>query len=312
MIEVALMIEGQNGLTWERWQRIARIADEMGFAGLYRSDHYTNANPPDKESLEAWVSLAWLASHTENIEFGPLVSPLSFREPTLLARMAASVDDLSGGRLILGVGAGWQAREHNNYGWDLLEIPERFDRFEDGLEIITRMLRSDEPSTYQGEYYQIEDAILLPRPQRPGGPPLLIGGNGEKRTLPLVARFADEWNGVYSPLEDFARRNTLLDELAEEQGRDPKSIKRSMMIGCEFGRDEDEVEALVEARTSGNRTADELRETYGMAVGTADQIVEYLGKLAEAGCQRVMLQWLKLDDTDRLEALGHSVLPQLK
>ena len=222
MIEVALMIEGQNGLTWERWQRIAKLTDEMGFAGLYRSDHYTNASPPDKESLEAWVSLTWLAGHTKHIEFGTLVSPLSFRDPTMLARMAASVDDLSGGRLTFGVGAGWQEREHQKFGWDLLEIPERFRRFEEGLEVITRLLESDEPSSYAGDYYQIHDAVLLPRPKRPGGPPILIGGNGRNRTLPLAARFADEWNGLYTSFEDYAGLNSRLDELAEENGRDPK------------------------------------------------------------------------------------------
>lgn len=312
MIEVALMIEGQNGLTWERWQRIAKLADEMGFAGLYRSDHYTNASPPDKESLEAWVSLTWLAGHTKHIEFGTLVSPLSFRDPTMLARMAASVDDLSGGRLTFGVGAGWQEREHQKFGWDLLEIPERFRRFEEGLEVITRLLESDEPSSYAGDYYQIHDAVLLPRPKRPGGPPILIGGNGRNRTLPLAARFADEWNGLYTSFEDYAGLNSRLDELAEENGRDPKSIKRSMMIGCEFGRSDTEVNELVKARTGGKRTAQELRESMGMAVGTANKIVDHLGKLEEAGGQRVMLQWLALDDTDRLEAMASQVLPQVK
>ena len=312
MIEVALMIEGQDGLTWERWQRIATLADEMGFAGLYRSDHYTNARPPDKESLEAWVSLTWLAGHTERIEFGPLVSPLSFRDPTMLARMAASVDDLSGGRLTLGVGAGWQEREHEKFGWDLLEIPERFQRFEDGLEIISRLLESDEPSSYTGDYYEIHDAVLLPRPKRPGGPPILIGGNGRNRTLPLAARFADEWNGLYTSFEDYADLNSRLDELAKEQGRDPKSIKRSMMIGCEFGRSDEEVKELVEARTGGKRTAQELRESMGMAVGTANEIVDHLGKLEDAGGQRVMLQWLALDDTERLESMAVQVLPQVK
>ncbi|NIW49890.1 MAG: TIGR03560 family F420-dependent LLM class oxidoreductase [candidate division Zixibacteria bacterium] len=312
MIEAALMIEGQNGLTWERWMRIAKIADQMGFAGLYRSDHYTNANPPDKESLEVWVSLTWLASHTNNIEFGPLVSPLSFREPTLLARTAASVDDLSGGRLTLGLGAGWQEREHHNYGWELLEIPQRFQRFEEGLEIITRLLNNDEPSTFKGDFYRIEDAILLPRPERKGGPPILIGGNGPKRTLPLAAKYADEWNGLYQSVQEIANRNALLDELAEKEGRDPASIRRSMMIGCEFGRDDAEVKALVEKRTGGKRTPEELWETFGMAVGTANQVVDQLKSLEEAGVQRVMLQWLALDDTDRLEAMAKSVLPQLK
>ena len=311
MIEVAIMIEGQNGLTWDRWKRIAILADQMGFAGLYRSDHYTNANPPDKESLEAWVSLTWLASHTQNIEFGPLVSPLSFRDPTMLARMAAGVDDLSGGRLTLGLGAGWQEREHRNFGWDLLEISQRFQRFEEGLEIITRLLKNDEPSSYKGDYYRIEDGILLPRPQRKGGPSLLIGGNGPKRTLPLTARFADEWNGLYTSVHEIAERNALLNELAEKEGRDPKSIRRSMMIGCEFGRNEEEVKALVEKRTGGKRSAEELWEQFGMAVGTANQVVDQLGHLADAGVQRVMLQWLSLDDIDRLEALATMVLPQL-
>jgi F420-dependent oxidoreductase-like protein len=312
MIEVALMIEGQNGLTWERWQRIARLAEDLGFAGIYRSDHYTNASPPDKESLELWVSLAWLASHTQRIEFGPLVSPLSFREPTMLARMATSVDDLSGGRLTLGLGAGWQEREHQNFGFDLLDINGRFQRFEEGLEIITRLLQIDEPSSYEGEYYSIHEAVLLPRPVRQGGPKILIGGNGFHRTLPLVIRFADEWNGLYTSMDEYARRNKRLDELAEANGRDPSSIKRSMMIGCEFGRDDAEVRSLVKKRTGGNRTADELRESFGLAVGTASQVVDHLGKLAEAGGERVMLQWLALDDIDRLEAMADQVLPQLR
>jgi alkanesulfonate monooxygenase SsuD/methylene tetrahydromethanopterin reductase-like flavin-dependent oxidoreductase (luciferase family) len=121
----------------------------LGFTGLYRSDHYTNANPPDKESLELWVSLTWLASHTSRIEFGPLVSPVSFRQPTMTARMAAAVDDLSGGRLTLGLGAGWQEREHHNYSWDLLDVPARFQRFAEGLEIITHLLQKEEPLEFQ-------------------------------------------------------------------------------------------------------------------------------------------------------------------
>jgi F420-dependent oxidoreductase-like protein len=197
MLEIAIMIEGQNGLNWPRWQKMVRAVEGIGLCGLYRSDHYTNANPPDKDSLELWVSLTWLAANTERIEFGPLVSPVSFRDPTMTARMASAVDDLSNGRLTLGVGAGWQEREHTNFGWQLLEIPERFDRFEEGLEVISQLLQSDEPVDFEGDYYELNEAILLPRPQRPGGPPLLIGGNGMKRTLPLAARYAQEWNGIF-------------------------------------------------------------------------------------------------------------------
>lgn len=307
MIEVAIMLEGQNGLNWERWQRIARAVEELGFVGLYRSDHYTNANPPDLDSLELWVSLTWLASHTERIEFGPLVTPVSFRQPTMTARMACAVDDLSGGRLTLGMGAGWQEREHHNYSWDLLDVPERFARFEEGLEIVTQLLNSDEPLNFQGEYYQLHDAVLLPRPQRPGGPPILIGGNGMQRTLPLAVRYAKEWNGVYLNPARLAERNQRLDELLAAEGRPLTDIRRSMMTGCQFGRDTAEVERKI---SRFNDTVEGVHNR-GIAVGTGDQIVEQLGNWAEAGLQRIMLQWLDLDDLDGLEAMAKAVLPQL-
>jgi len=305
MIEVAIMLEGQNGLNWPRWQRIAAAVEDLGFAGLYRSDHYTNANPPDLDSLELWVSLTWLASHTQRIEFGPLVSPVSFRHPTLTARMASAVDDLSGGRLTLGMGAGWQEREHSNYGWDLLDVPRRFARLEEGLEVVTRLLKHDEPVDFEGEFYRLKEAVLLPRPQRPGGPPLLIGGNGVKHTLPLVAKYAAEWNAVYLPSAQFALRNVRLNELLAAAGRPLASVRRSMMTGLVFGRDELEVQRKLKGRS-----ATDLHEQ-GVIVGLASEVVEQLGQLAQVGVQRVMLQWLELDDLDGLEALARDVLPRV-
>ncbi|KAA3662877.1 MAG: LLM class F420-dependent oxidoreductase [Chloroflexi bacterium] len=308
VIEVAIMIEGQNGLTWPRWQRIAEAVEDLGFVGLYRSDHYTNANPPDIESLELWVSLTWLASHTKRIEFGPMVSPVSFRQPTMTARMAAAVDDLSNGRLSLGLGAGWQEREHHNYSWDLLDVPARFARFEEGLEIISNMLQHDAPFDFDGTYYQIHEAVLLPRPQRAGGPPILIGGNGPKRTLPLVAKYATEWNAVYLPPETFAERNAALDRLLGGNGRSPTDVRRSMMTGLLFGKDD----ATVQTKLNDRDTTFDKVKARGVAVGTGDQIVEQLGKLNEVGVQRIMLQWIDLDDLNGLEAFAKSVLPQLK
>jgi F420-dependent oxidoreductase-like protein len=307
MIEVAIMIEGQNGLNWTRWQRLARLADELGFAGLYRSDHYTNANPPDQDSLELWVSLTWLASHTHNLQFGPLVTPVSFRHPTMTARMAAAVDDLSGGRLVLGLGAGWQEREHANYGWDLLDIDARFARFEEGLEVITRLLRSDTPVDYSGSYYSLKEGILLPRPARPGGPPILIGGNGARRTLPLAARYASEWNAVYLTPDEFRERSAKLDELLGLGGRDPAQVRRSMMAGCVFGSSKVEVKRKVAARTQGKRSAQDLRR-HGVVVGTPAEFREQLAALEQAGVQRVMLQWLDLDDLAGLEGLAKATL----
>lgn len=308
MLEIAIMVEGQNGLNWSRWQRIATAVEELGFVGLYRSDHYTNATAPDLDSLELWVSLTWLASHTKRIEFGPLVSPVSFRHPTMTARIASAVDDLSGGRLTLGLGAGWQEREHTNYGWQLLDLAPRFDRFEEGLEVITQLLRSEQPVNYQGKYYQLQEAILLPRPARPAGPPILIGGNGPKRTLPLVAKYASEWNAVFQPLSELIRLNAELDGLLEANGRQPQAVRRSMMTGLIYAQNEASLATQLAER---QRTAVELRER-GLVVGTANEVVEQLGALDQAGLQRIMLQWLDLDDLAGLEDFATKVLPQLK
>ncbi len=307
MIQIALMVEGQNGMNWPRWQRIVRAAEDFGFAGLYRSDHFTNANPPDIDSLELWVSLTWLACHTQRIEFGPLVTPVSFRHPTLTARMAAAVDDLSGGRLILGLGAGWQVREHHNYSHELLGLPERFERFEEGVEIISLLLYSDTPFDYDGSYYQLHEAILLPRPARRGGPPILIGGNGEKRTLPLAAQIADEWNAVYLPSAEFSRLNSLLDDLLHAESREPAEVRRSMMTGCVFGRDASDVAQKVSHRTQNKRDAKQLHQN-GVIVGTAAEIQDQLSELEDAGVERVMLQWLDLDDIDGLQSLAEKIL----
>ena len=306
-MEVAVMIEGQNGLTWPRWKAVAETVEEAGFAGLYRSDHYTNARPPDKASLELWTSLTWLADNTERIEFGPLVTPLSFRDPSMTARMAAAVDDLSGGRLILGLGAGWQEREHHLFGWDLLDIPARFDRFQEGLEIITRLLENEEPTTLEGEYYQLRGGVLLPRPARPGGPPLLVGGNGPRRTLPLAARYADEWNAVYIPLDGYRERSARLDELLRERGRAPEDVRRSLMTGCFFGRTPEEVEERIRKHGSGDKSPEEYRED-GLVVGTPEDVCRQLEEMEEAGLQRVMLQWLDLDDLNGLRALAEAVV----
>lgn len=306
MIELAIMVEGQNGLNWPRWQRLVTAVEDLGFAGLYRSDHYTNASPPDLDSLELWVSLTWLAANTQRIAFGPLVSPVSFRQPTMTARMATAVDDLSHGRLTLGLGAGWQEREHTHYGWDLLDVPGRFARFEEGLEIITRLLQSAEPVDFSGVYYQLQEAVLLPCPQRPGGPPILIGGNGPKRTLPLAAKYAQEWNAVYISAAEFAAKNRMLDELLAANGRIPSDVRRSLMTRVEMGD-----EAALAQKFAGSRlTMDELRAR-GLVLGTPEHIVAQLGQLAEAGVQRVMLQWLDLDDVDGLEVLARDVLGQL-
>jgi len=301
MIEVGLMIEGQDGLTWDSWQRIARIAEDGGFVGLFRSDHFTNPNLPEKSSLECWVSLAWLASATKRIEFGPLVSPISFRDPRMLARQAAAVDDLSNGRLNLGLGAGWQEREHTMFGYQLLERGPRFARYREGVEVVTRLLRSDEPVSFDGQYYQLHEAVLLPRPRRRGGPRIVIGGNGPQRTLGMAAQYADEWNCVYQTPLRFKELSARLDELLLARGRQPSDVRRTMMTGIFLARDNAELE-----RRLGGRTREGLRER-GAIVGSPAEIREQLAELESAGLQRVMLQWLAIDDFEGMEALGKAV-----
>src|SRR5437660_9642028 len=149
MVAVSLMLEGQYGMTWSRWKKLVAEVEDLGFAGMFRSDHFTNANPPDMDSLEMIVSLTYLADHTQRIHFGPLVAPFSFRNPMLLARQAATLDDLSGGRMYLGLGAGWQEREHTLFGLELGDIPTRMARLQEGLEGATRLLKSDDLVTFE-------------------------------------------------------------------------------------------------------------------------------------------------------------------
>ncbi|MBI2330751.1 MAG: LLM class F420-dependent oxidoreductase [Chloroflexi bacterium] len=303
MLEAAIMIEGQNGLNWSRWQKIVRLVEELGFVGLYRSDHFTNMNPPDKDSLELWVSLTWLASNTKRIEFGPLVTPVSFRHPALTARMASAVDDLSNGRLTLGLGAGWQEREHHVFAFNLLDKKPRFDRFEEGLQVITLLLNSETPVSFDGAYYQLREATLLPRPLRPGGPRILIGGNGPNRTPSLVARFSHEWNAMFLTVEQFKEANRRIDDALEKSNRDLKSVRRSMMTGCVFGHNDLSLKEKLEAR---GRSKEELHQR-GIIAGSTSEVKEQLQMLAEAGLQRIMLQWLDLDDLSGLEALAKAV-----
>lgn len=320
MVALSLMIEGQNGLTWPLWKRIVADAEALGFAGLFRSDHYTNAVPPDKASLEMVGSLTYAADHSARLHFGPLVAPLSMREPTMLARQAAALDDLSGGRMILGLGAGWQEREHTLFGFELGDIPTRMARFEEGLEVITRLLRSDEPVTFEGRFFHLRGATLLPRPQRPGGPPILIGGGGPRRTLPLVARYADIWNVFSIPLEEFRERNRLLDDLLKQAGRPPQSVRRTMMTNTTFARDAAELDRKLDARRQQQpdfaaKSADEIAEALwaerAHIVGTADVAIERIRAFAAAGVEELMIQWVDPTDLDGIRAFGELVLPHV-
>jgi F420-dependent oxidoreductase-like protein len=304
MIDVALMIEGQKGVNWARWQRIAHAVERAGFAGLYRSDHFTEPAGEHLDALELWTSLTWLATNTSRIVFGPMVAPVSFRDPRIAAWTAAAIAGLAPGRLRFGLGAGWMDREHSELGFDLLDVDARFRRFQEALEVVTLLLRREGPVSFSGEFYTLNDAEFVPNPVRVGRIPIVIGGNGPRRTLPLAARYADEWNGVYLSADGFRERTRILDDLAREQGRQPEEIRRTLMTRVIFGRDEEQL-----SQRLGDENADDLRAA-GRIVGTAAEIPVQLRELEAAGVQGVMLQWIDdLDDIAGIEALGRAAAP---
>lgn len=307
MAKIGLMLEGQAGLTWARWERILQAAEDLGFDSVFRSDHFTIAEP-DQESLEAWVSLTYAASHTKRIEFGPLVSPTTFRHPSITVRMAAALDDLSNGRFVFGLGAGWNEREHHQFGVPFYDVRTRGEMLRDALEVSTRLLKSDSPVSYTGEHFSLDGAILLPRPQRPGGPRILIGGNGMNVTLGLVAQFADEWNGVFIPPDAYRERNDHLNDLLAQAGRAPGSVRRSLMTEVIHATTDADLMRKLDAQPG----LSEAEYSQKRIIGTTAQVVEKIGQYVEAGVERFMLQWLALDDLDGIEQLAKHVLPQIK
>lgn len=315
MVAISLMIEGQNGLNWPRWRRLVAEAEQLGFAGLFRSDHFTNGQGPLLDALETIVSLTYLADHTERIHFGPLVAPLSFRDPTILARQALALDDLSGGRMILGVGAGWQEREHTMFGHELGDLTTRMDRLDEGLQVLRQLMRSDEPTSFHGRFYQLQDALVLPRPQRAGGPPILIGGTGPKRTLPLVARYADIWNALMVTPDEFRALSAQLDGLLRAEGRPPDAVRRTLMINLTFAADRERLANKLGVADVGGSSLEaevaNMRASQKNLVGTPEMVREQIAAYADAGAQELMLQWLDLDDIEGLRAFAQTVLPSL-
>jgi F420-dependent oxidoreductase-like protein len=304
-MQIGLMLEGQNGLNWENWKRILQSAEDCGYQCVFRSDHFTNAQGPVKDALELWTSLTYAASHTSRIEFGPLVTPITFRHPAMLVQIAAAIDLLSNGRMILGMGTGWQEREHHAFGIHFPPLAERYERLQEGLDLVKLLFNNDEPVNYDGKYYPLHDAQILMK--RKGGPAQLIGGNGKQKTLRLAAKYAVEWNGVYLNHADFKERSALLDQYLQEEGRDPQSVKRSLMIRVIYGKTDVRVnEQVAEMGAS----KDDLIQR-GIVVGTRSEVLEQLGKWQETGVQRIMLQWLDLDDLDGIESMAVDVIGKL-
>jgi F420-dependent oxidoreductase-like protein len=312
------MIEGQEGLTWERWRQLMAAAEDLGFESLWRSDHFFSVmGRPERPCIETWVSLAIAAAETSRLRFGALVSSMTFRHPALLARMAASVDQLSGGRLVVGVGAGWNVPEHEAFGFVLPPPRERLDRLEEGIEVILR-LWAEGKANFDGKYYQLRDAEAWPKPAQKPRPPLLVGGGGEKRTLLITAKYADEWNsGAPLTPEGYRQKVEVLNQHCERVGRDPVSIAHSRMAAFLIARSDAEItdrgRALqVVVPSLAQVESSELPRTLlerGWLVGTPGQVIEQIRAYEEAGCQRIMLQHHNQTDLDVLQLIAEEILP---
>lgn len=313
-LDLAIMIEGQEGLTWERWQRLARAAEDGGFDALFRSDHLTGLfGDSSRASLETWASLAWLASETTRIRFGPLVCPLTFYHPALLAKRAAALDQLSGGRLDLGIGAGWHEGEHRMFGIPFPPLRERMDRLECGARLI-RALWREEPVTLDQPYYPIVAARSEPRPAR-GTLPLIVGGRGERRTLRIVAEHADEWNATRLTLDDYPPKLGVLEGHCRAVGRDPATIRRSLMVPVIVGRSRADTETRRErVRAIFPRVPEDEAgwRAAGFLYGAPEEVGRDLHRWRALGVQRVMLQMLDMDDLDAIDLIAREVLPTLR
>jgi alkanesulfonate monooxygenase SsuD/methylene tetrahydromethanopterin reductase-like flavin-dependent oxidoreductase (luciferase family) len=318
MIELSISVEGLFGLDWPSWKRMVRAVENHGFAGLYLSDHFLLNAPPDCPSLELIVALAHAAEHTDRVRFGPMVAPLSVRDPVMLARQAAALDELSGGRMVLGLGAGWEETEHAMFGYPLGDVPARFARFEEGLEVITRLLRSDQPTSYAGRFFHLHEAVL-PGPRRVGGPPVMIGGSGPKRTLPLVARFADVWNAQELTPDGVHERSALLDDLLARNGRQPSDVRRTYNGWVICGQSEAEFEDRLRgyrryaalADLSTDALLEDLRTNWGAIVGTPEEVARQIRDYHEAGIVEFSVQWPGVDDVEGIAVLARDVRPRL-
>jgi alkanesulfonate monooxygenase len=305
-MQLRIFTEPQQGATYDDLARLAKAAEDLGFDAFFRSDHYqamgSGSGLPGP--TDAWLTLAALARETSRIRLGTLVSPATFRLPGPLAISVAQVDQMSGGRVELGLGAGWYEQEHTSYGIPFYDVRERFARFAEQVEIVHGLLTtpSGETFDYDGTYYQLAQSPALPKPvQSP--PPLILGGAGKKKGARLAAQYADEFNVGFEPVDETGATLDRVRAAAAETGR--SLVYSSAQVLC-VGRDDAELARRAEAI---GRDVSDLRGI-GL-VGTPAEVVDQIGAYARIGVTRMYLQVLDLSDLEHIELVASEVLPHV-
>ena len=314
-MRVCLMIEGQEGVTWDDWVRLACLTEDHGLEGLFRSDHYTAIIRTDADALDAWATLAGLAAITERIRLGTLVSPATFRHPSVLARLAVTVDHISGGRVDVGMGSGWYEREHLAHGFPFLDGKQRFELFAEQVEIVVRSWM-EERFEHRGRFYELHGQQALPRPVQQPHPPLVLGGSVKPRFAALAARYATEVNTLGAPNEELRERRQALDRACAEAERDPATLGLSVMASCFLGENRaDAVERIAQFLAFRGDDADPerlLEERRGRwLAGSVDEVATRIEELRELGVTRVFLQHLNHSDDEMVALIGGRLVPAL-
>jgi len=308
-MKLRIFIEPQFGASYEQQVRMAQAAESAGFDGFFRSDHFlTMGGDGLPGPTDSWVTLGGLARETERLKLGTLVTSATFRNPGVLAIQVAQVDAMSGGRVELGLGAGWYDAEHSAYGIPFPPLGERFERLEEHYAILTGLWGTPqgETFTFDGIHYHLKDSPALPKPVQRPHPPLIVGGAGPRRTPRLAATYGSEFNLPFSSVTDTAAQYQRVRAACAARGRDPLTLRLSVAQTVCCGTNENEVE-----RRASNigRKADELR-AYGVA-GTPDEVVARLRAFADIGAETIYLQVLDLDDLEHIDLLADEVLPQV-
>lgn len=309
-MDLRIFTEPQQGATYDELLGVARAAESLGFGAFFRSDHYLGMGTEGLPGpTDAWTTLAGLARDTSTIRLGTLMTSATFRLPGPLAITVAQIDQMSGGRVELGIGAGWFAEEHRAYGIPFPGVRERFDRLEESLAVITGLWETPlgERFSYAGEHYPIDDSPALPKPVQSPRPPVLIGGKGKQRTPALAARYADEFNLPFVSLDETRTQFTRVRDACATAGRDADELTYSNALVLCCGSDDAEVRRRADRI---GRDADELRLN-GLA-GTPGEVIDRIGEYAAAGAQRLYLQVLDLADLGHLELVADKVMPHVR